>query len=100
MNGAQGWGRIITMVLQRTAANGRKVWECFILGVDPTKVITRMADPKVGGCYCVKSEYAPPPELEYFGYANMLDDDCEAWQQPSVEEVNAMLKSVIGLDRL
>ena len=23
--------------LQRTAANGRKVWECFMLGVDPTK---------------------------------------------------------------
>ena len=24
--------------LQRTAANGRKVWECFMLGVDPTNV--------------------------------------------------------------
>ena len=24
--------------LQQTAANGRKVWECFMLGVDPTKV--------------------------------------------------------------
>jgi hypothetical protein len=23
--------------LQRTAANGRKVWECFMLGLDPTK---------------------------------------------------------------
>ena len=23
--------------LHRTAANGRKVWECFMLGVDPTK---------------------------------------------------------------
>ena len=23
--------------LQRTAANGRKVWECFMLGIDPTK---------------------------------------------------------------
>ena len=23
--------------LQRTAANGRNVWECFMLGVDPTK---------------------------------------------------------------
>ena len=25
------------MALQQTAANGRKVWECFVLGVDPTK---------------------------------------------------------------
>ena len=25
------------MALQRTAANGRKVWECFMLGVDPMK---------------------------------------------------------------
>ena len=25
------------MALQQTAANGRKVWECFMLGVDPTK---------------------------------------------------------------
>ena len=26
-----------TAALLRTAANGRKVWECFMLGVDPTK---------------------------------------------------------------
>jgi len=25
------------VALQQTAANGRKVWECFMLGVDPTK---------------------------------------------------------------
>ena len=31
------WGSIFTAALQRTAANGRKVWECFMLGVDPTK---------------------------------------------------------------
>ena len=37
VKGAQGWGGIITAALQRTAANGRKVWECFMLGVDPMK---------------------------------------------------------------
>ena len=37
VDSVQGWDRIITMALQRTAANGRKVWECFMLGIDPTK---------------------------------------------------------------
>ena len=72
---------------------GDKLIYTYDFGDNHRHLITRMADPKVGGCYCVKSEYIQPPELEYFGYANMLDDDCEAWQQPSVEEVNAMLKS-------
>ena len=38
------YGSIVTVAggdkaaaLMRTAANGRKVWECFMLGVDPTK---------------------------------------------------------------
>ena len=24
------------VALQRTAANGRKVWECYVAGIDPT----------------------------------------------------------------
>ena len=54
----------------------------------------RMADPKIPGCYCVKSEYVPSPEWEYFEY-NMPDDGYETWRQPSIEEVNAMLKSAL-----
>ena len=73
---------------------GDKLIYTYDFGDDNRHVITRMADPKLPGCYCVKSEYAPSPEWEYFEYT-MSDEDCETWRQPSIDEVNAMLKSVL-----
>lgn len=72
---------------------GDKLIYTYDFGDENRHVITRMVDPKMPGCYCVKSEYAPSPEWEYFEYT-MSDEDCEKWRQPSIDEVNAMLKSV------
>ena len=73
---------------------GDKLIYTFDFGDDNKHIMTRMAAPKAPGCYCVKSEYAPSPEWEYFEY-EMPDDDCETWRQPSIEEVDAMLKSIL-----
>ena len=73
--------------LQRTAANGRKVWECFMLGVDPTKAdddfrITRFwmenGEPKFEFSHSADgSGNSFMPRIKPLGKENLYD----SWQE-------------------
>ena len=73
---------------------GSKLTYMFDFGDRNEHIITRMAEPRIPGCYCAKSEYVVSPEWEYLEY-DMPDDSCEEWRQPSVEEVNVMLNTCL-----
>ena len=74
-------------VHQMTAANGRKVWECFMLGVDPTKVdddfrITRFwmenGEPKFEFSHSTDgSGNSFMPRIKPLGKENLFD----SWQE-------------------
>ena len=69
---------------------GGKLFYTYDYGDCWEHVVTRMADPKVAGCYCVKTE--GPDGIEDCGGVWGFEDCEDEWYFPDVEEITARLK--------